>query len=83
MAKQQENAENVQGTELYTEKELAQANEPKKERKVSASYTIRAFAGNIKKLNEMEMLEEQDKKDLQRIAKKVQDRFLSLDLFGD
>lgn len=66
MKKQDENVENVQGTET-TEK---------KQQKVSATYTLRASGENVRKLHELKLISEEEKNLIIKILKEAVNKYI-------
>ena len=67
----------VQGTES-AKTEIG--SEPKK-KKVSTSFTVRQFKGNIEKMEATKMATEEELKTLKEIYKKVFERWMGLEMF--
>ena len=65
------------------QKEIGEINkvDESKKRTTSPSYTVKAFAANIRKLNELNMLESDDYESLKSMHKKIVERFIGLNMF--
>lgn len=50
-------------------------------KQVSKSYSVRQFGENIKKLETSKLINENEKKELEEIQKKIAMRFLGIELF--
>lgn len=61
---------------MAEEKQTPKLEDAPKKQKASASYTLRAFAENIRKLKELDLIEDADVKSLKALHKKAVEKWV-------